>query len=121
MSAEMEGLTQAEAYKEDGNHEFQKKQYRIAIDNYTEGIKGRCSDRLLNAVLYTNRAAAQFHLGHHRSALNDCIFACKFKPDHIKALHRGALCCLEMKKYEDCVHWCDRALAVSFTLVLKHS
>jgi len=53
----------AEAYKEDGNHEFQKKKYRIAIDNYTEAIKCRCPDRKLNAVLYTNRAAAQFHLG----------------------------------------------------------
>ena len=29
----------AEAYNDDGNSEFQKKQYRIAVDNYTEGIK----------------------------------------------------------------------------------
>ena len=31
--------TKAEAYIDDGNTEFQKKQYRIAVDNYTEGIK----------------------------------------------------------------------------------
>lgn len=53
----------AEAYKEDGNHEFKKKKYRIAADNYTEGIKCKCPDKQLNAVLYTNRAAAQFYLG----------------------------------------------------------
>ena len=53
----------AEAYKDDGNSEFQKKQYRIAVDNYTEGIKCRCPDRSLNAILYTNRAASQFHIG----------------------------------------------------------
>lgn len=50
----------------DGNHEFKKKKYDIAIDNYTEGIKLRCPDKLLNAVLYTNRAAAQFHRGVER-------------------------------------------------------
>ena len=33
------------------------------MDNYTEGVKCRCPDRSLNAILYTNRAAAQFHIG----------------------------------------------------------
>lgn len=123
VTAEMEGLmrlkyecedptAKAEAYKEDGNHEFGKKQYRIATDNYTEGIKCRCPDKQLNAILYTNRAAAQYHLENYRSAFNDCIFARKFKPDHFKAIHRGALCCLKMKKYDDCIKWCDEALVV---------
>ena len=53
----------AEAYKEDGNNEFKKKQYRIAVDNYTVGIKSLCSDKELNATLYSNRAAAHYHLG----------------------------------------------------------
>lgn len=123
LNSDVEGLMQlkyesedptakAEAYKEDGNAEFKKKKYRIAIDNYAEGIKCQCPDRSLNAILYTNRAAAQFHLGNFRSSFNDCRFARKFKPDHLKALLRGALCCLEMKKYEDCVQWCDDALNI---------
>lgn len=122
LSTEMEGLMQlkyecedptarAEAYKDDGNSEFKKKKYRIAVDNYTEGIKCQCPDRDLNAILYTNRAAAQYHLGNYRSSHNDCRFARKFKPDHFKAVVRGALCCLEMKKYEDCIQWCDTALS----------
>ncbi|XP_052776924.1 tetratricopeptide repeat protein 4-like [Mya arenaria] len=121
LSDDMEGLmrlkyeaedptAKAEAYKDDGNHEFKKKKYHVAADNYTEGIKCKCPDRLLNAVLYTNRAAAQFHIGNFRSAFNDCVFARKFQPDHLKAIHRGALCCLEMKKYGDCITWCDAAL-----------
>ena len=75
----------AEAYKEDGNEEFKKKQYRIAIDNYTEGIKCLCPDRDLNAVLYTNRAAAQYHLGRKSFALEEndyqgfhCLLLCQY-------------------------------------------
>lgn len=123
LSPEMEGLmrlkyecedptAKAEAYKDDGNSEFQKKKYKIAVDNYTEGIKCQCPDRNLNAILYTNRAAAQFHIGNYRSSFNDCRFARKFRPDHFKAVHRGALCCLEMKKYEECIQWCDDALNI---------
>ena len=46
-----------------GNEYFRRKQYREAVTEYTAGIKERLDDQLLNAVLYTNRAAAQFHLG----------------------------------------------------------
>lgn len=51
----------AEAFKEDGNVEFKKKRYDIAVDNYTAGIKIKCPDKTLNAVLYSNRSAAQFY------------------------------------------------------------
>ena len=53
----------ADSYREEGNELFKKKDYRVAIDNYTEGIKSKSPDRQQNAVLYTNRAAAQYHLG----------------------------------------------------------
>ena len=57
------GSEAAESYKEDGNNNFKLKKYRWAIDSYTEGIKKKCSDRLLNAQLYTNRAAANYFIG----------------------------------------------------------
>lgn len=50
-------------YKEDGNYQFQKKEYHLAIKAYTEGIKQKCEKTDLNAVLYSNRAAAHFHIG----------------------------------------------------------
>merc|ERR1719481_1963574 len=49
-------------YKEDGNFNFECKKYRFAIASYTEGLKAKCSDDLLNCQLLTNRAAAQFHI-----------------------------------------------------------
>ncbi|KAK3592062.1 hypothetical protein CHS0354_019318 [Potamilus streckersoni] len=99
LSPEMEGLmslkyeeedptARAEAYKEDGNFEFKKKKYSIAVENYTEGIKSKSPDKELNAVLYTNRAAAQYHLGNYKSSFQDCVIARKFKPDHLKAIMR---------------------------------
>ncbi|XP_033736553.1 tetratricopeptide repeat protein 4-like [Pecten maximus] len=102
----------AESFKEDGNEEFKKKRYDIATDNYTEGIKCECPDRQLNAVLYSNRAAAQFFRGNYKSALLDCIFARKFNSTHMKAIVKGAQCCMEMKKYKEVDRWCSAGLMV---------
>jgi len=100
----------ATSYKEDGNKNFQLGKYRWAADSYTEGIKCRPTDQTLNAVLYTNRAAANYRIGNYRSALNDCIEARKFKSDHLKAIVRGALCYVELKLFSECIAWCDEAL-----------
>ncbi|RUS81357.1 hypothetical protein EGW08_010889 [Elysia chlorotica] len=102
----------ADSYRDDGNDQFKKKKYAIAIDNYTEGIKSKSPDLELNAVLYTNRAAAQYHRKNYRSSFMDCIFARKFKPDHLKAIVRGAQCCFQMNKFADCLRWCDAVLMV---------
>ena len=63
----------ADSYRDDGNEEFKKKKYTIAIDNYTEGIKSKSPDLELNAVLYANRAAAQFHR-RKKIKLHVCLF-----------------------------------------------
>uniref|UniRef100_A0A2C9LA05 Cns1/TTC4 wheel domain-containing protein n=1 Tax=Biomphalaria glabrata TaxID=6526 RepID=A0A2C9LA05_BIOGL len=123
LPPEIEGLMQlkyesenptarADSYRDDGNEQFKLKKYKIAIANYTEGITCRCPDAELNAILYANRAAAQFYLGNFRSAFNDCIFARKFKADHMKAIVRGAHCCYKMSKYTDAIRWCDTALMI---------
>ncbi|XP_063795728.1 tetratricopeptide repeat protein 4 [Pseudophryne corroboree] len=103
----------ATSYKEEGNEYFKEKNYKKAIIAYTEGIKKNCKDPELNAVLYTNRAAAQFYIGNYRSSLNDAIAARKHKPDHLKAVIRGALCYMEVKKYAEAVNWCDEGLRIS--------
>ena len=54
------------ACKEEGNAHFAKRKYKKAVAAYTEGISigdTNCNDPALFAVLYCNRAAAQFHLG----------------------------------------------------------
>lgn len=51
------------SYKEDGNEEFKKKNYKKAIQVYTEGIKINCSDEVVMSTLYANRANAHFKIG----------------------------------------------------------
>ena len=53
----------AEVYKNEGNDEYNKKNFNNAIHFYTEGINVDCKDEELNAKLYSNRAAAHFNLG----------------------------------------------------------
>ncbi|MGH0140915.1 UNVERIFIED_CONTAM: hypothetical protein FKN15_063102 [Acipenser sinensis] len=101
---------QATTYKNEGNDYFKEKKYKKAIASYSEGLKKKCGDTELNAVLHTNRAAAQFHLGNFRSAMNDALAAKKLKPDHLKAIIRGALCLVELKKYSEAISWCDEGL-----------
>ncbi|XP_036034865.1 tetratricopeptide repeat protein 4 isoform X2 [Onychomys torridus] len=103
---------QAKAYKDEGNDYFKEKDYKKAVVSYSEGLKKKCVDPDLNAVLYTNRAAAQYYLGNFRSALNDVLAARKLKPGHLKAIIRGAICHLELKHFAEAVNWCDEGLQV---------
>ena len=56
-------LAIAEVYKNEGNDEYGKKNFRNAVYFYTEGIKVNCKDEELKAKLYGNRAEAHFRLG----------------------------------------------------------
>ncbi|XP_069498224.1 tetratricopeptide repeat protein 4 isoform X2 [Ambystoma mexicanum] len=77
---------QAKSYKDEGNDYFKEKNYKKAIISYTEGLNMKSTNLDLNAILYTNRAAAQFHL--------------------------GALCHLEMKHFTEAITWCDEGLEI---------
>ncbi|XP_022352480.1 tetratricopeptide repeat protein 4 isoform X2 [Enhydra lutris kenyoni] len=103
---------QAKTYKDEGNDYFKEKDYKKAVISYTEGLKKKCTNPDLNAVLYTNRAAAQYYLGNFRSALNDVTAARKLKPCHLKAIVRGALCHLELRNFAEAVNWCDEGLQI---------
>nr|XP_008107598.1 PREDICTED: tetratricopeptide repeat protein 4 isoform X1 [Anolis carolinensis] len=103
---------QAKTYKNEGNDYFKEKDYKKAILSYTEGLKKKCSDVELNTVLHTNRAAAQFHLGNYRSALNDAITARKLMPNHLKAIIRGALCHLELRHFSESIVWCEAGMKI---------
>ena len=51
-----------EVYKNNGNDENGKRNFRNAVNFYTEGIKVNCIDEELKAKLYCNRAPAHFRL-----------------------------------------------------------
>lgn len=61
---------------------------RAAIASYTEGIRQKTINGEVNAQLYLNRAAANFHLNNFSASLEDCIQALEFKPDYVKAMSR---------------------------------
>lgn len=102
----------AMSYKEDGNQNFKRKKYRWAVESYTNALDSKCEDKELNAVLYTNRAIAQFCIGSYRKALKDSTEAKALNPKHLKAFYRGALCCFELREYDNCICWCDEGLQV---------
>ena len=56
-------VVNAEVYKNEGNDEYNKRNFNSAIHFYSEGIRVNCKDEDLNAKLYSNRAAAHFNLG----------------------------------------------------------
>ncbi|XP_033372239.1 tetratricopeptide repeat protein 4 isoform X2 [Parus major] len=99
-------------YKNEGNEYFKEKDYGRAVAAYSEGLRRRCGDAELDAVLLTNRGAAHFHLGNYRSALNDAIQAKKLKPTHLKAIIRGALCHMELKNFLEAIEWCEEGLQI---------
>ncbi|XP_037626510.1 tetratricopeptide repeat protein 4 isoform X1 [Sebastes umbrosus] len=103
---------QAKSLKDEGNAYFKEKNYEKAILSYTAALKKKCGDQELDTVILTNRAAAHFHLGNMRSALNDAAAAKKIKPDHLKALIRGAQSCIELRNFAEAIHWCDEGLKV---------
>ncbi|KAM4642256.1 tetratricopeptide repeat protein 4 isoform 1-T4 [Discoglossus pictus] len=106
---------QAQSYKDEGNDFFKEKSYEKAITLYTEGIKKKCTDQELNTILFTNRAASHFYIGNYRSAINDVLAARKLKPEHLKAIVRGALCYVEIKNYSEAIKWCDEGLRINPT------
>ncbi|EFO17429.2 hypothetical protein LOAG_11070 [Loa loa] len=95
----------AERHKIDGNKHFKYRKYHWAINRYTDGINQRCTDRLLNSILYANRAAAQKRVGNIGSAFRDCFFARKFDPENVKAIIRGAECLVELGRGKQCIDW----------------
>lgn len=105
----------AATYKEDGNYNFKIKKYRLAIMSYTEGLKQRCGDSLLESELYNNRAAAHFFLKNYRSCLYDCQAALKIRPCYPKAQARAAQCCVFLQRYDECIALCDKMLLASPT------
>lgn len=101
---------QATSLKDEGNAFFKEKKYDKAIAAYSAALKKQSGDQELDTVLLTNRAAAQFYLGNMRSALNDATAAKKVKPNHLKALIRGAQCCVELRHFSEALQWCDEGL-----------
>ncbi|XP_065069415.1 tetratricopeptide repeat protein 4-like [Rhopilema esculentum] len=100
------------AHKEDGNHHFKHNKYDKAVTAYSEGLKQKFDEVDLRVILLTNRAVANFYLENHRSSLNDSLEALKLNDTHMKAILRAAMSCFELKRFDDCIQWCDNGLQI---------
>ena len=75
-----------EELKEQGNDRFRAKNYRGAIDLYTQAIEKNPN----LAALYGNRSAAALMLGRHGDVIADCKRAVALDPEYVKGYHRCA-------------------------------
>ena len=97
----------AKNYKEDGNQNFKAKQYRIAIDCYTEAIKQNVESKEFNSILFANRSAANYYLENYRSALLDALRSVELNMSNTKAVRRLIQCLNRLEKYDELIKFCD--------------
>nr|XP_058959656.1 tetratricopeptide repeat protein 28-like [Pocillopora verrucosa] len=97
---------------EEGNKEYRKGEANNAINSYTEGLQVNCNDTRLNAKLYSNRAAAHFHLANYVECLDDATVAVQLEPVLIKAIKKGARACVELCWYKEARSWLLMGLAI---------
>nr|XP_058946209.1 tetratricopeptide repeat protein 28-like [Pocillopora verrucosa] len=102
----------ADVYRNEGNEAFKKGDFINAIHFYTKGIKMNCNEKELKAKLHNNRAIAHFKLGNHQDSLRDAEEAIELNPTFLKAIVRGATACVELKRFEEAISWCDKGLAI---------
>lgn len=98
-----EALMKANAFKEEGNQAFLKKNHAEAVGFYSQAIELNPID----PTLYTNRCAAHLTAGEPEKALHDARVAKKLNPKWTKAIYREAQCLEALGQYEDaaCVFW----------------
>ncbi|XP_030066908.1 mitochondrial import receptor subunit TOM34 isoform X2 [Microcaecilia unicolor] len=88
-------IQRAKALKEEGNEWVKKKNYRKAIDKYSESLKFNNRE----SAAYTNRALCYLSLNQHQEAVKDCTEALKLDAGNVKAFYRRAQALKELKDY----------------------
>jgi DnaJ family protein C protein 7 len=71
--------------KEEGNNAFKAKDYRKAVELYTEALGVDPANKDMNAKILQNRAQAHINLKEHGEAINDCTEALRLDPTYLKA------------------------------------
>lgn len=93
----MTDLEKAAAAKAKGNTEFQAKNFKAAIEHFTEAIKYNPGDH----VFFSNRSACYASLEQYDKALEDGAECVKLKPDWAKGYTRKGLAEFWLKKHDD--------------------
>jgi tetratricopeptide (TPR) repeat protein len=78
--------------KQNGNMNFNKKNYGSAAEYYTVAIRAAADNDQVLRVLYCNRAAAYKELGRYREGVEDCTKTLAIDKEFFKAYARRARC-----------------------------
>eukprot|EP00927_Polykrikos_kofoidii_P059563 TRINITY_DN54711_c0_g1_i1.p1 TRINITY_DN54711_c0_g1~~TRINITY_DN54711_c0_g1_i1.p1 ORF type:complete len:339 (-),score=101.37 TRINITY_DN54711_c0_g1_i1:79-1095(-) len=103
----------AEAYKKKGNEKLKTSTKSAAMDAmecFTLGLEVRCSDNVLNAQLYSNRAHVRMLLRQFVEAVDDCRKAIELDPKNMKAYWRAAKSSLHLDLYSNAFEFCEGGL-----------
>eukprot|EP00931_Biecheleriopsis_adriatica_P039871 TRINITY_DN22802_c0_g1_i1.p1 TRINITY_DN22802_c0_g1~~TRINITY_DN22802_c0_g1_i1.p1 ORF type:complete len:375 (-),score=110.85 TRINITY_DN22802_c0_g1_i1:58-1086(-) len=109
----LELRAKAEAFKKKGNEALKagtKTGAREALDFFTTGLEVRCSDPVLNAQLYSNRAHVRMLLRQFVEAVDDCRKAIAADPKNIKAYWRAAKASLHLDLCRNGIDFCEEGL-----------
>ena len=103
-SALLEGKSQAEILKLDGNEAFKKGKMDDAIKLFTSAINvadtSTDEGKLIAANIYANRAAVNRQLYLSDKVVEDCTKAIELVPTHVKAYIRRGQAYESLEKYE---------------------
>lgn len=103
----------AEACKKQGNERLKtntKTAAREALDCFTRGIELHCSDLVLNAQLYSNRAHVRMLLRQFVEVVDDCRKAIELDPKNIKAYWRAAKASMHLDLCRNGLEFCEQGL-----------
>ena len=89
--------------KEEGNAFFKSKQYRQAIDVYTQALDIDPSNKGINSKLLQNRALSHIHLKQYTAAIADATRALELDPSYTKARKTKAKALGESGQWEEAV------------------
>merc|ERR1712182_106192 len=102
----------AKQLKDEGNTQFAARLYEEAEAQWTRALRldSDLEDDQIRMALYSNRAEARLRRQLWKEALDDAETVLKMKPDHDKALLRGAVALREQKKYTEALDFVKRCV-----------
>ena len=98
-------------FKNQGNECMANKNYREALNYYTQGIQA-IKESKLKSILLSNRAAAQIKLQNYSQALGDCSESIKLDHKNLKSFYRSIKALVALEKIEDAIQVCEIAQQV---------
>jgi tetratricopeptide (TPR) repeat protein len=104
----------AENFKNQGNECYRagKAKYRDALYFYTRALEQKCSNDILNAVLYANRAVINLELGNFRTTIEDCLKSIQLQPLSVKVHYRAARAYCALDKMASAKMHIDKAIMI---------